>query len=294
MNDKMTDIFRDFVFGGAHYPRDLIVRIAAEHREEMLPGEVKEANDALLHRLHEEKKLHPGKNIHDLLQNEYIAALVYTLVEVNRPLILHMLKAIRTSKHIREPLEELFATALLGNSTTMDSQPQGILGAILHYDYAEYGDHSFTTYLPRAVMNSFSPTLKQRKNEGVIESHYGINPMESRWTRREEIAGEVMMTKELYALVIDATKYLPVDRREIALKMFNAIQETGRLPTCDEIGKLKTPAVSRQRARDLMEDTIDRLHDILEEHYPQVSADGVNSYKEFSAAFPKNVYRVEP
>ncbi len=69
----------------------------------------------------------------------------------------------------RSSVEELYAVALAGRDS-LGADAHGMMGAILKYNYREYGAAAFTTYLTTAINNSLQQTPKQQETYQRVDS----------------------------------------------------------------------------------------------------------------------------
>jgi hypothetical protein len=281
------DIFNEFVFEGKCYAKADVEAAALEVRKRLTHSRRQEVNDALLARLAEAKENHaPVEQGKDMLRDSRISTLVNTLVLVNEGLLHNVItKAKEQKPHLQHySAEELYALALAGRDS-QQADVHGMMGAILHYDYRKYGVHAFTTYLTRAIDNSLHQTLKQQKNYQRIDSRTRRIPddAEPQWIDRNAESPEAAaINHELLEVVRSVLPRLHRQQRITAEFIIGRILETGKRPTFVEIARdaYETP-VSKQRAAQVMIETMNNLERAIQEKYPQLAEEGVNGWKEF-------------
>lgn len=289
----VADAFTDFTFEGGNHPHDEMIRLAIYKSEGLTTPERTEINDALFKRLADEKKRHAHQSAHEMLRPGIINTLVYMLVEINMPLIKDILGRIKYKNHIKDSLDEMLAQALIGERS-FSAEPAGVLGAILKYDYDKYGMTTFSTYMPIAIERAFIPKNKERKNAALVQSHYGIDPPKASWTAHEEDSPRhVAVNHDLMRVLESAIEKLPADYHTTAVLMLDSVARTGNLPSYREISAAQHPPVSPASAWRILNETMDALHDIIVRDFPQLSAEGVNGWREFRKAFKHSEERAK-
>lgn len=63
------------------------------------------------------------------------------------------------------------------------------------------------------------------------------------------------------------------------------ILSTGELPIAREAAQIQRPRVSRERGRQIMQKTLDSIHEQIEAEYPQLAEQGINGWEDFKEAF---------
>lgn len=281
------DIFNEFVFEGKCHAKKDVEAAALEVRKRLTSARRREVNDALLAQLAAAKESHARvEQDKDMLRDPTISTLVNTLVLVNEGLLHNVIAKSKEQKpHLqRFSTEELYALALAGrDSQTADVH--GMMGAILNYDYREYGVHAFTTYLTRAIDNSLHQTPKQQKTYQRIDSrtHRIPDDAEPHWVdKHAESPESAAINHELLEVVQSILPRLHRQQRITAEFIIGRILETGKRPTAVEIAQeaYETP-VSKQRAAQIAEEALDNIEQAIREKYPQLARDGVNGWKDF-------------
>jgi hypothetical protein len=243
-------------------------------------------NAELLERLHEAKLSHGGFNQHkELLQDPEISELAFRLAEANKRWITTCVRKEKKNHGYRDSDEELESLALTGNGGDK-SDVQGVLGAILQYDYGEYGTSSFTPYLARAIHNALMPRERQEREADATVPLDGRSFVGESWVdRHQREAREVAIDQELLGKLEEAIEALPTRNRETARFIVGFIVEHGQLPTGREIGEARVPPVSKQMGDILRKETVAMLKEELERRNPQLAREGIGGWDELKEAF---------
>lgn len=285
-----SDVFHGFVFDGQDYPPQRIEQAVRAVQRQLGSDELRRVNDALLARLAKAKNAYRDASKKEMLDDPPISTLVNTLALVNQAWITSVIaRTIRGQEHLHgfSP-EELHSTALTGAGAV-----GGVMSAILQYDYKTSGVDAFTHYLARTVTNALLPTPKEKKTYRCVESR--TRPIHQRdkdgpepgWVDRTAPRPEAAtINRELIEIVKNVIPRLPTtQQRFTAAWMIDYILTTGELPMAREVAQMQGSHVSRERGRQIMAKTIDSICRQIEEHYPQLAAQGINSLEAFKRAF---------
>lgn len=284
------DIFHGFVFEGKRYPREQVEQATRAVQRALIGTERRRVNDALLTRLAQAKEDHGAASKKELLRDPEISTLVNTLVLVNEAWLKTVLdRNIKRQPHLRRSsAEELYSTALVGRDALGDSVT-GMVNAILEYDYDTYGAAAFTRYLDRAISNSLQQTPKERKTYQRV--YAGIQPLHGRgedgarreWVERRAPAPEAAtINQDLLEVVRSVIPHLPSQQQRFtAAWMIEHILATGERPSVEEVAQAQQPPVSKQRASQILAETVNSIRYRIEAEYPQLAGQGVNGWAEF-------------
>jgi hypothetical protein len=93
---------------------------------------------------------------------------------------------------------------------------------------------------------------------------------------------------ELLDVVRSVIPCLPTEQqRYTAAWMIDRILATGELPLAREIAQIQSPPVSRERGRQILEETVNGILRQIEADYPQLASHGVNGWEGFKQAFTR-------
>ena len=281
----MTAVFQDFVFGDTRFTRHQAEQAAYASTKDMTSEERISVNNALLAKLDAAKLRFSGRILYqrDWLQDPYINTLVNVLVIINEPWLTTVLKHNHSRPRHYEDREELKSVALTGRG----ENAQGMIGAILQYDFQRCGGRAFTSYLARAITNSLIDSPRQQNNAKLIDGRM-MHPTEDEpepwFDRREHDPSEGASNHDLMEVLRHAIRRIPKERRPIAEFIVCHILETGERPTLEQIGHAHVPPLTRERAKQLTVDTLAKIKRQVEIIAPQLAKDGVNGWDEFQQA----------
>jgi len=287
-----SDVFYGFVFDGQDYPAERVEQAARMVQRHLSTGELRQVNDALLARLAAATEARQGMPKKELLADPAIRPLVHTLALANHAWITTVIARYRkTCPQLRgSTTEGLYSTALTGQGTV-----GGVLNAILSYDFRRYGVDAFSPYLARSVHNALQPTPKQERVYRRVETR--TQSLDQRdqdgagrgWVDRTALRPEAgAINQELLEVVRSVLPRLPTQQqRATAAWMIDRILATGELPLPREAAAFQRPAVSRERGRQLLEQTVDSIRRQIEADYPQLAAQGLNGWEQFKQAFTR-------
>ena len=295
--EEDESLFNRFVFHGEWVSRERVEEAARALQQRLTGEDCRRINDALLAQLASAKEAFgaatPKKA---LLDDPYVSTLVNTLLLVNDAWLRTVIgQNIRRHPRLqRSSVDELYSAAVAG-PILKDGSVNGVMNAILTYDYRQYGVRAFTHYLTRAITNALQPTPKQRMTyrrvyarmvpmQGRDEDGAG-NQWVDRLAKRPEAAP---INRELLEVLQDVIAYLPKEQQRVTANLVVAhILATGEMPTAREIAAAQQPQVSRERGRVLFMETINGIRRLIEERYPQLAGQGVNGWDEFRQAFDR-------
>jgi hypothetical protein len=295
---ESESIFNRFVFHGEWGSRERVEEAARAIQKSLSPDDCRRINDALLAQLDAAKEARgPASTKKALLDDPYISTLVNTLVLVNDAWLRTVIgQNIRRHRNLqRSSVEELYSVAVAG-PFSKDGPVNGVMNAILTYDYRRYGVRAFTRYLASAITNAFQPTPKQRMTYRRVYAR--MEPMQGRneddagqeWVDRQARRPETTpINHELLEVLQDVIPYLPTEQQRFTASwVIGYILATGEMPIAREIAAAQQPQVSRERGRVIFMDTMNNIRSLIEERYPQLAEQGVNGWEDFRKAFDRS------
>jgi hypothetical protein len=248
------------------------------------PTEFTAANDALLARLDEAKRFADG-NRRELLKDTVVRALVGDLLTRNRPWILSRVRHEKIRMRLRDSVEDLEAQAVVGRGDV-----GGLLGAVLRYDYPEYGAAGFTPYLKKVIHNALVQTPKQLRRQ-ERERPLDDDQDGKSWTARCEKSRQprpeqVAISRELLGVIDAAAERLPANRRWVAKFVLEFTKDNARAPTGAEVGE--QIGAKKQWGDQLLIDTFEKLQVEIGEMCPDLAKGGIGGLAEFRKVFGKH------
>jgi hypothetical protein len=250
-----------------------------------------ERTNDLLEQLDAAKKAYQGPRgkLKDMLGDPAISGLVNEIILENRAWIRSAVAFTKRNLHLKETPDELFSQALIGHGE-VGTDAGGVMGAILLFDYATYSGRTFHSMLRTAIRNALIPTVKQQKNERGVHARTGQADDEGQENQafidnRERSPVAIAEDHDAVRALRDAVAHLPGSRKWVGNFIINHILEHGEKPTVEAIAQAHVPPVSKERGAQLARDTLDRLRDVIQEHFPQLAEDGVNGWEGYKEAF---------
>ncbi len=281
-----AETFHRYVFQGEQFPKADLEAAAFVMRHELTPQDRSDANEALLSRLADAKDKAGPHPCRDLLKVPEISTLVNLLVAINEGWLMHVLHQEKERLRLKEPVEELTSQALVGKNS-LDADAGGMISGILKFDYRQYGIHPFTSYLSRAISNALKPTPKQKHYQQSLV--HQAQPIEDQkdcqtcWVDRHTRSPvAVSIDHDLIGVLRDVISRLPPSRELVATYIVDHVLKHGTRPGLAKVAALF--GVTRERARQLAEDTLDRIGHEIEARYPQLAEGGINRWKHFKEA----------
>ncbi len=244
-----------------------------------------ERTAALLAALAAAKQIHvrgsdqrPSDFRRQLLHDPAVSGIVNEIVLVNEPWIRRCIQSTRHRLGIRDSADELLSKVLTGGYAN-GNEVGGVLAAILNYDTERGHSETFPSYLCTAINREFSFTEREKRQRRALGSktssldHFreDVGDHSKAWTdRASPDPSRKVINENLVEVVRDAARHLPANRRPVAEMMIDRMLEEGSWPTHEEVGKLL--GVTRERGRQVGNDTVERLCAAILENYPQLAA----------------------